>query len=92
MWRGRAQARAPSLMKTQLHARAAPAALLVLAPLARAQSGFSFDHDQAPKDAIIPAVVPVIFASVAPSDAPLIPGFLRDRAGAHAADEHHDRL
>ncbi|MEY2981290.1 MAG: hypothetical protein RL562_1517, partial [Planctomycetota bacterium] len=59
-------------MNTSLSRRVALAAALTLAPLAQAQSGFSFDHDQAPKDAIIPAVVPVIFASVAPGDAPLI--------------------
>ncbi|MEY2982951.1 MAG: hypothetical protein RL562_3178 [Planctomycetota bacterium] len=59
-------------MNTSFSCRVALAAALALAPLAPAQSGFSFDHDQAPKDAIIPAVVPVIFASVAPGDAPLI--------------------
>ena len=33
---------------------------------------FSFPNDQAPRDVIIPAVVPVLFEAVKPGDAPLI--------------------
>lgn len=36
------------------------------------QSSFSFADDQAPRDVVIPAVVPVIFQVIGPGDAPLI--------------------
>lgn len=39
---------------------------------AAAQTAFDFDRGNAPTDVIIPAVVPVIFASVAPGDATLV--------------------
>jgi len=37
-----------------------------------AQGGFSFPEGQAPKDVIIPTVIPVIFTVASPGDAPLI--------------------
>lgn len=40
--------------------------------LAQGGGSFSFEDDQAPKDAVIPAVVPVIFSVAAPGDAPMI--------------------
>ena len=46
------------------------AAALHAAP-AQAQT-FNFDTGNAPIEVIIPAVVPVVFAKVAPSDAPLV--------------------
>ena len=45
--------------------------LLSAAP-ALAQGSFSFSSDQAPRDVVIPAAVPVIFQVVSPGDAPLI--------------------
>ncbi|MDB4734080.1 hypothetical protein OAF73_01755, partial [Planctomycetota bacterium] len=39
---------------------------------ALAQGPFSFSDDQAPRDVVIPAAVPVIFQVVSPGDAPLI--------------------
>ena len=39
---------------------------------ALAQGPFSFADDQAPRDVVIPAAVPVIFQVVSPGDAPLI--------------------
>lgn len=52
----------------------APLLAVVLSSPLLAQGGgpFSFENDQAPRDAIIPAVVPVLFQVLAPGDAPLI--------------------
>ncbi len=52
--------------------RSALTAILLGAAPALAQSPFNFSTDQAPRDVVIPAVVPVIFQVLSPGDAPLI--------------------
>jgi hypothetical protein len=54
------------------HLLSTTAFLLLSTGPALAQGSFSFATDQAPRDAVIPAVVPVIFQVVSPGDAPLI--------------------